>query len=210
LDLPAQNPSNMKITLDKAREFLIILQEMKNRGQNGCQIFSGQNLKEKNSKRSGPRPSLIRSFRILCFSLGLTLFWPVVLPTNLWAFSISETKTFAEKPYAFKLEVQVYGKGSSKKGGFRMSSLKVKIKNEKASSGVLKVHAIRAYLEPKVYRDLETLGYSISPGQWVTKFYRLRKEKQPLLGEEGHIEIAFENFTIRFNPRERKFHGPLK
>jgi len=186
----------MKNTLDNSREFLVILQEMDDRG--------------KNSKRPGQEQSLGRSFRIICFSLGLTLFWPIALPANLWAFSISETKIFAEKPYAFKLEVQMSGKGSLKKGDIRMSSLKVKIKNEKASSGGLKVKTIRAYLQPKVYRDIETLGYSISPGQWVTKFYRLRKEKQPLLGDGGHIEIAFENFNIQFNPRERKFSGPLK
>lgn len=138
------------------------------------------------------------------------LFVLLLLSADLWAFTIIQASNFKEGSYTFKMEVQVSGRGAVKKVPLRMTSLKVKIKNEKASSGVLKVHAIRAYLEPKVYRDLETLGYSISPGQWVTKFYRLRKEKQPLLGEEGHIEIAFENFTIRFNPRERKFHGPLK
>lgn len=91
-----------------------------------------------------------------------------------------------------------------------MSSLKVKIKNEKAGPENLKVKTIRVYAQPNVYLDLETLGYSISPRQWVTKYYRLKKNKQFILNESGYIEIIFENFSILFNPRQRNFQGPLK
>jgi hypothetical protein len=128
---------------------------------------------------------------------------------GLLAFTIIERKTFKEGSYLFGLEVQVYGSGSAKKIPLRLNSVKVKIKNERASSKVLEVRAVRAYLEPQVFQDLETRGYPISPGQWVTKYYRFPKEKRPLLGEKGFIQIAFDSFTLTFNPRERKFQGPL-
>jgi hypothetical protein len=83
------------------------------------------------------------------------------------------------------------------------------MKNEKASSEALKVKTIRVYIAPTVFRDIETREFSVAPGQWVTKYFRLRKEVQPLLGEKGYVEIAFETFSIQFHPRERKFHGPV-
>jgi len=126
------------------------------------------------------------------------------------AFTVIESRIFADGPYLFKLEVQVYGSGSSKKLPLRVNSVKVKIKNERASSKTLEVKAVRAYLDPQVYRDIETVGYPVTPGQWVTKYYRLSKEKRPLLGEQGFIQIVFDGFTIAFNPKERKFHGPVK
>ncbi len=117
---------------------------------------------------------------------------------------------FSEGPYLFKMEVQVYGSGSPKKNPMPMTSLKVKIKNDRASSKPLVVKSIRAYLDPQIYQDIETKGYPISPAQWVTKYYRLPKRNQPLMGEQASIEIAFDTFTIRFKPRERKFQGPIK
>jgi hypothetical protein len=54
------------------------------------------------------------------------------------------------------------------------------------------------------------VGYSIPPGNWGTKYYRLPKAKQPILSTDGYIQISFENFSIQFNPRARKFEGPLK
>jgi hypothetical protein len=91
-----------------------------------------------------------------------------------------------------------------------MTSLKVKIKNDRASSNTLLVKSIRAYLQPQVYQDMETKGYPITPAQWVTKYYRLPKNKQPFLGEGAFIEIAFATFSLRFRPGERKFEGPIK
>jgi len=143
-------------------------------------------------------------------TLGLTLFLQTILFSDLWAFTVVETKNFREGSLTLKIEVQVSGRGNLKKGPLIMSSLKVKIKNEKAGSENLKVKTIRVYAQPNVYLDLETRGYSVSPRQWVTKFYRLKKSKQFILNENGYIEIAFENFTILFNPRDRNFQGPLK
>jgi hypothetical protein len=134
----------------------------------------------------------------------------MALSSDLSAFTIIENRIFAEGPFLFKLEVQVYGAGTSKKPPLRVSSVKVKIKNERASSKTLEVKAVRAYLDPQVYQDIGTRGYPITPGQWVTKYYRLPKEKRPLLGEHGFIQIVFDGFTITFNPKERKFHGPTK
>jgi len=150
-----------------------------------------------------------RFIRIACVVMGVTLISPLFLAADLWAFSIIEKKIFKEGPYSFQMEVQVHGSGSFRKKA-QMTSLKVKIKNEKVSSEILQVKAIRNYTEPKVYSDIETRGYPISPGQWVTKYYRLQKKNQPLLGEKGYVEIAFENFVIHFRPRERKFQGPVK
>ncbi len=141
---------------------------------------------------------------------GFALFLQMAWPGNLGAFFISETRTFQEGLYTFKMEVQVYGRGNMKKNPIRITSLKVKIKNEKASSQILRVKAIRAYSEPQMHSDIETRGYTISPAQWVTKFYRLPKTHQPLLSNEGFFQIDFENFAIRFNPRNRQFLGPGK
>jgi hypothetical protein len=140
--------------------------------------------------------------------LGLLLFcFPV---SEARAFSASESKLFHHGPYAFKMEISLNGNGSLKKANpIPVSSLKLKIKNEKANSEALKVKTIRVYLAPGVFRDIETRDFSVTPGQWVTKYFRLRKETQPLLGEKGYVEIGFENFSIQFHPRERKFHGPV-
>ncbi len=130
--------------------------------------------------------------------------------SDLRAFTVSENKIFADGPYLFKMEVEVHGNGSLRKNPWRMASLKVKIKNDRASSQILNVKTIRAFIQPQVYQDLETKGFPIHPAQWVTKYYRLSKTKQPLVGEDGHIEIVFENFVIRFDPARKKFQGPFK
>ena len=114
---------------------------------------------------------------------------------------------FTEGPYLFKMEVQVKGRGSHKKNPMKVTAVKVKIKNDRASSKALKVKNIRARLEPQVFQDIETRGYSITPGQWVTKFYQLRKEKQPLLGDQASIEIAFDSFTVFLPSRARNLQG---
>ena len=148
--------------------------------------------------------------RISVFALSLVLFLSFVITPDLWAFSASESKLFHQGPFTFKLEISVTGNGSLKKPNpIPVTSLKLKMKNEKASSEVLKVKAIRVYTSPSVFRDIETRDIIVSPGQWVTKYFRLRKEVQPLLGEKGYIEVAFEHFSIQFLPRERKFHGPV-
>jgi hypothetical protein len=108
------------------------------------------------------------------------------------------------------MQVQVNGRGSLKKAPFRITSLKLKIKNERASSEILKVKTIRVYTDPVVYTDVETRGFSVSPTQWVTKYYRLRKEKQPLVNDKGFIEISFENFAVIFIPQERRFLAPSR
>ena len=123
---------------------------------------------------------MARFFRRTCIVLGVFLFGQIVLSSDLRAFSISERNTFTEGPYIFKLEVQVNGSGSFTKKLAKVSSLKVKIKNEKASSATLKVKTIRVFPEPKMYSDIETQGFPIAPRQWVTKFYRLEKAKQPI------------------------------
>jgi len=153
---------------------------------------------------------MFRFLRIAFMAWGLALFLQMIPVPDLWAFTIIEKKIVKESPYAFKMEVQVYGRGNLKKGPVRMTSLKVKIKNEKAGSEILKVKTIRVYPEPKIYTDVETVGYPVSPGKWVTKYYRLQKQRQPVLSDQGYIEISFENFAIQFNPRERKFQGPIK
>ena len=153
---------------------------------------------------------MVRVLRIARMALGFTLFVPLVLTADLWAFNIVETSHFKEGPYTFKMEVQVNGRGSIKKAPFRITSLKVKIKNEKASSEILKVKTIRVYTDPVVYTDIETRGYAVSPTQWVTKYYRLRKEKQPLVTDKGFIEINFENFAVIFSPQERRFLTPFR
>jgi len=149
-----------------------------------------------------------RSERTRWLALGIALFLLLLLIPDLWAFSVTENKMFSEGPYLFKMEVEVNGRGNPKKNPIRMTALKVKIKNDRASSKPLTVKSIRAYLDSQSYQDIETKGYLIIPAQWVTKYYRLPKGKQPLLGEQPSIEIAFDTFTIRFNPRDRKFQGP--
>jgi len=151
-------------------------------------------------------PYLKRAF----LALGLIIILQVGLSPDLSAFSVSDNKIFAEGPYAFKLEIQVSGKGSLKKAPNSISALKVKIKNERASSEVLKVKSIRVFQESSVYRDIETREFTIAPGQWVTKYYRLSKRPKPILSEKGFIEVTFGNFIIRFYPREKKFQGPIK
>ena len=151
-----------------------------------------------------------RLLKTICILLALFFIFQMAFSPGLLAFTIIEKKTFNEGPLLFRLEVQVYGSGSAKKIPLRVNSIKVKIKNERASSKALEVKAVRAYLEPQVFQDLETRGYPVSPGQWVTKYYRLPKEKRLLLGEKGFIQISFDGFTLTFNPRERKFQGPLK
>jgi len=153
---------------------------------------------------------MIPFLRTAGMALGFMLFVPLALSADLWAFTIVEASHFKEGPYTFKMEVQVNGRGSVKKAPFRITSLKVKIKNERASSEILKVRTIRVYRDPLVYTDIETLGYSVSPTQWVTKYYRLRKEKQPLVSDKGFIEIAFENFAVIFSPQERRFLSPFR
>jgi hypothetical protein len=134
----------------------------------------------------------------------------LLLAGDLWALSITETRMFSEGPYLFKMEFQVQVRGSVRKNPSPMTSLKIKIKNDRASSRPLVVKTIRVYLYPQVSQDIETRGYPITPSQWVTKYYRLPKDKQPLLGDQATIEVAFETFAVRFNPRTRKFQGPIK
>ena len=153
---------------------------------------------------------MTRFRRISVCAVLFGFFLSLFIASELWAFSASESKIFHQGPFAFKLEISLTGNGSLKKSNpIPITSLKLKMKNEKASSEVLKIKAIRIYIAPTVFRDIETRAFSVAPGQWVTKYFRLRKEVQPLLGEKGYVEIAFETFSIQFHPRERKFHGPV-
>ena len=158
---------------------------------------------------SGGTP-FIRRFGIICAAFAAFFSLQMVLSPRLPAFTIIENKVFTEGPFQFRLELQVHGSGSARKLPMAVSSIKVKIKNEKRSSQTLEVKAVRAYVAPQVFQDIETKGYPVTPGQWVTKYYRLPKEKRPLLGEQGYVQVAFDGFTITFSPRERKFLGPLK
>lgn len=166
--------------------------------------------KEPSPCRSGQGMNGRRSGRAIATVLAVTLFQLAFFITDLWAFSIIEDKMFTDGPYLFKVEVQVSGRGSLKKRPMQLTSLKVKIKNDRASSKTLLVKSIRTYFEPQAYQDMETKGYSIVPAQWVTKYYRLPKNRQISLGEEAFIEIAFETFSLRFRPGDRKFQGPIK
>jgi hypothetical protein len=174
--------------------------------------------KESISRLRRKRPSknpwgsfhLLGRFGIVCTALAAFFSLHMALSPDLPAFTIIENKVFTEGPFQFKLEVQVYGRGSAKKLPMTVNSLKVKIKNEKRSTKPLEVMGVRAYLSPQVFQDIETKGYPIAPGQWVTKYYLLPKEKRPLLGKEGFVQVAFDGFTITFSPRERIFLGPLK
>ena len=153
---------------------------------------------------------MTRFRRISVSAVLLGFFLSLFMTSEGWAFSASESKLFHHGPFAFKVEISLSGNGSLKKTNpIPITSLKLKIKNEKASSEALKVKTIRVYFAPSVFRDIETREFSVSPGQWVTKYFRLRKEVQPLLGEKGYVEIGLENFSIQFNPRERKFSGPV-
>lgn len=151
-----------------------------------------------------------RYLQIVSATLGFVLLWPIVVKANLWAFSVVERANFREGSFSFKMELQVSGSGRLKKGPVRISAIKVKIKNERASPGVLQVKTIRAYQESSVYKDIETIGFSVAPGQWVTKFYQMRRENRPFLNDQGYLEVAFQKFTIQFDLRQRKFSGPFK
>jgi hypothetical protein len=152
---------------------------------------------------------MTRFVRNLAIPFFLGLFLPPFLAADSWAFTASEKQTFHHGPFAFKVEMSVKGNGSLKKQiSIPITSLKVKMKNERASSEPLKVKTIRVYFAPNVFRDIATREFMVTPGQWVTKYFHLRKEFQPLLGERGYVEVAFENFAIHFYPRERKFLGP--
>jgi len=165
---------------------------------------------ERSSKDLSGGTRLIRRLGILCAAFAAFFSLQIVLSPGLPAFTIIENKVFTEGPFQFRLEVQVYGRGSAKKLPMSVSSVKVKIKSEKRSSETLEVKAVRAYLDRQVFQDLETKGYPVTPGQWVTKYYRFPRGKRPLLGEQGYVQVAFDGFTITFSPRERKFLGPLK
>jgi len=153
---------------------------------------------------------MTRFRRVAASALLLLFLLPLFLTSELWAFSASASQLFHQGPFAFKVEISLSGNGSLKRTNpLPITSLKIRMKNEKASSEVLKVKAIRLYTTPSVFRDIETREFSVSPGQWVTKYFRLRKEVRPILGEKGYIEVTFENFSIQFDPRERKFQGPV-
>ena len=160
--------------------------------------------------RPGQKGHLRSSLRALSLALGVLLFLHFFFLPDLWAFTIIEQAIFTEGPYRFRMEVQVYGRGKAKRNPMEMTSLKVKIKNTRASSEDLEVKSIRVCPQPRVYHDLETKGFPITPAKWVTKYFRLPKEKQILLSEGAYIEIVFATFTIRFNPRNRNFQGPIK
>ncbi len=151
--------------------------------------------------------AVTRKLKIAGILGALGLFLMGAWSGNAGAFYISETKEFHEGPYTFKIEIQVYGRGSPKRNPMRITSVKVKIKNEKASSDVLRVVGIRAFPASDTRRDIDNLGYAISPAQWVTKFYRLPKERQPLFSRDGFFQVEFEKFAIRFSPRDRRFEA---
>lgn len=146
------------------------------------------------------------SLSVLFFFFLLSLF----TASELLAFSTSASRLFHREPLAFRIEISLSGDGNLKKPKpLSISSLKIKVKNEKASPEALKVKAIRIYTTPGVFRDVETQEFSISPGQWVTRHFRMRKPVQPVLGEKGYVEVVFEKFSIQFYPREKKFQGPV-
>lgn len=149
--------------------------------------------------------------KVGCILGGCLLVLQLFFPGSAQAlFTINETKIFSSGPYAFKVEIQVNGNGNFKKPPVSLTSIKIKIKNDRASSDVLKVKAIRAYLSPDIFQDIETAGFPVTPGQWVTKFYRLSKGKRPLLTDKSHIQISFDGFSVQFFLRERRFQGPAK
>ncbi len=152
---------------------------------------------------------MIRVEKVSAIAFFIALLLSISFPAPVAAFSSSETTTFHQGPFAFKIEISVKGDGSLKKQApLPITSIKLKMKNDRASSEVLRIKAIRVYASPTVFREVKTREFAVSPGQWVTKYFRLRKNSQVLLEEKGYIEIAFENFVIQFHPRERKFSGP--
>lgn len=151
-----------------------------------------------------------RLLRIGAAAFAFTFLLHIFLSPPLFAFSASESRVFKEGPYSFRMEVQFRARGSLKKKTCRLTSVKVKIKNDQGSSAALKVRSVRAFSDAKVYGDIETLGFSVVPGNWVTKFYRLKKHKQPLIYEDGYVEVAFDNFRILFLPWERRLQGPIR
>lgn len=142
--------------------------------------------------------------------LGITFLFQFFFNTELLAYSISESKIFAVGPYAFKLEIQISGQGNLKKSSsLSVSSLKIKIKNDRASSQDLKVKAIRIFQDSTLYKDIETKAFAISPGKWTTKYFRLSRRGNHSLTPQGFISIEFENFSVRFRLWEKKFQGPI-
>ncbi len=140
---------------------------------------------------------------------GITFLLLLIFNKALLAYSVTESKIFAVGPYAFKLEIKISGKGNLKKSSvLPVSSLKIKIKNDRASSQVLKVKAIRIFQDPTVHQDIETKAFVIPPGNWKTKFFRLSRRGSHSITPQGFIAIEFENFSIRFRLWERKFQGP--
>ncbi len=121
---------------------------------------------------------MVRLLKNAFFALGLLFLLQISFSSDLQAFSIAETKIFREGPYTLKLEIQVSGPGKLRKNPIQISSLKVKIKNERASSEVLKVKAIRAYQEPKIYKDIETRGLPHLPRTVGDEIFPLTQRKE--------------------------------
>jgi hypothetical protein len=159
------------------------------------------------TRQSGGK--MVRIGKIAVIALGLALLLPLSWPGDLRAYTITEKSVFSQGPYSFQMEIQIHGSGNINKSPLHMTSLKVKIRNERASTAPLHIKTIRAYIDPKVYNDIETRGYPIKRGNWVTKFYRLRKAQQPSLNDQGFIEIGLDGFIVRFSPRQRQFQVVL-
>lgn len=141
----------------------------------------------------------------LLLLLGITFLFQLMFNNELFAYSVTESKIFAVGPYAFKLEIQISGKGNLKKSSsLPISSLKIKIKNDRASSQDLKIKAIRIFQEPMVHQDVETKAFIIPPGKWATKYFRLSRRGNHSITTQGFISIEFENFSVRFQVWERK------
>lgn len=153
-----------------------------------------------------------RMIKIAALALGAVFFFQPFWGDELQALPIVESKSFTADSHSFLMEIHVSGGHYKKKRPLMLSSLKLKIRNERTPAGVgdLVVKAIRAYSDPAVLTDIETRGFSIAPGKWVTKFYLLPKKRRIVIGEQGFIEVTFENFIIRFSPKERKFQGPIQ
>lgn len=147
-------------------------------------------------------------FKKLLLLLGIIFLLPLMFNNELFAYSVTESKIFAVGSYAFKLEIQISGKGNLKKSSsLPISSLKIKIKNDRASSQDLKVKAIRIFREPMVYQDVETKAFVIPPGNWTTKYFRLSRRGKHSITPQGFVSIEFENFSIHFRVWERKFQA---
>ncbi len=149
------------------------------------------------------------AFKKIYLISGITFLFLLIFNKTVSAYSVTESKIFAIGPYAFKLEIHISGKGSFKKSSMLpVSSLKIKIKNDRASSQDLKVKAIRIFQEPTVHQDIETKAFVIPPGNWKTKYFRLSRRGHHFITPQGFIAVEFENFSIRFRLWERKFQGP--